>query len=125
MEVEGAGFSPLHIPFSLLFSEHAYYLEAPDRSPQAVGGVVRLSKDEGQIWLVCTPSITKYPKHFIKWGYKWLNGIEQDYKLLWNLADVRNKVHHRVLKHFGFKALRTVPNGPECLPYFEIVKLCA
>ena len=122
-EVEGMGLSLLHVPFGVLASEHATYFHV-DGEPAGIAGVVRLSPTEGQIWMLCTPLITTRPHTFVRQAKKWLREVEQEYKLLWNLADARNHVHHKLLKHLGFKALRTVPTGPESLPYYEIVKLC-
>lgn len=124
-EVRGMGSSPLHVPFGVLISEHATFFHDTDGSPAGLAGVVRLSPSEGQIWMLCTPLITTKPHTFVRGAKKWLKEVEKDYDLLWNLADTRNDVHHKLLKHLGFRALRTVPTGPQQIPYFEIVKLCA
>ena len=124
-EVHGMGSSPLHVPFGVLISEHATFFHDTDGSPAGLAGVVRLSPVEGQIWMLCTPLITTKPHTFVRGARKWLKEVEKDYDLLWNLADTRNDVHHKLLKHLGFRALRTVPTGPQQIPYFEIVKLCA
>ena len=124
-EMKGTGLPLLHVPFGVFLSEHATYFHDTDGSPAGLAGVVRLSPTEGQIWMLCTPLITTKPHTFVRGAKKWLKEVEKDYKLLWNIADVRNSVHHKLLKHLGFKALRTVPVGPDALPYFEIVKLCA
>ena len=124
-EVEGMGFSLLHVPFGVLASEHATYFHDGEGQPAGIAGIVRLSPTEGQIWMLCTPLITSKPHTFVRQAKKWLKGVEREYKLLWNLADARNHVHHKLLKHLGFKAIRTVPTGPQALPYYEIVKLCA
>ena len=122
-EVTGMGFDLLHVPLGVLTSEHATYFHV-DEEPAGIAGVVRLSPTEGQIWMLCTPLITTRPHTFVRQAKKWLREVEREYTLLWNLADARNHVHHKLLKHLGFKALRTVPTGPESLPYYEIVKLC-
>ena len=124
-EVKGAGMSPLHVPFGVLIREHATFFYDTDGNPAGLAGVVRLSPTEGQIWMLCTPVITTKPHTFVRGAKAWLSEVESDYKLLWNIADVRNTVHHKLLKHLGFRALRTVPTGPDALPYYEIVKLCA
>ena len=124
-EVRGMGSSPLHVPFGVLISEHATFFHDTDGSPAGLAGVVRLSPSEGQIWMLCTPLITTKPHTFVRGAKKWLKEVEKDYELLWNLADTRNDVHHKLLKHLGFRALRKVPTGPQQIPYFEIVKLCA
>ena len=122
-EVTGMGFDLLHVPLGVLTSEHSTYFHV-DEEPAGIAGVVRLSPTEGQIWMLCTPLITTRPHTFVRQAKKWLREVEREYTLLWNLADARNHVHHKLLKHLGFKALRTVPTGPESLPYYEIVKLC-
>jgi hypothetical protein len=124
-EVEGMGFPLLHAPIGLLFSEHPTYIETPDGSPGGIAGVVRINEHEGQVWLLCTNHLTRFPIHTVRAGMQWLREVEKDYRLLWNLADARNHVHHKLLKLTGFKALRSVPTGPDHLPYYEIVKLCA
>ena len=123
-ELMGMGHEPLHIPFGVLVSDHATYFHW-DEEPAGIAGVVRLSPTEGQIWMLCTPVITTQPHHFARNARRWLKEVEQDYSLLWNLADARNHVHHKLLKFLGFKALRSIPSGPNNLPYYEIVKLCA
>ena len=124
-EVVGMGVELIQVPFGVLVSEHATYFHDENGSPAGIAGVIRLSPTEGQIWMLCTPLITTKPITFVRQAKAWLREVEQEYQLLWNLADARNHVHHKLLKHLGFKALRTVPAGPEALPYFEIVKLCA
>ena len=124
-EVLGMGLSMLHVPFGVLASEHATFFHDGDGTPAGIAGIVRLSPTEGQIWMLCTPLITTKPITFVRQAKKWLTSVEREYALLWNYADARNHVHHKLLKHLGFKALRTVPTGPELLPYYEIVKLCA
>ena len=124
-EVEGLGFPLLHVPFGVLASEHATYFYDKDGRPAGIAGIARLSPTEGQIWMLCTPVITDSPFTFVRQATKWLKEAERDYQLLWNLADARNHVHHKLLRHLGFKALRSVPCGPELLPYLEIVRLFA
>ena len=124
-EVRGMGSTPLQVPFGILISEHATFFHDIDGTPAGLAGVVRLNHHEGQIWMLCTPLITTKPHTFVRGAKRWLKEVEKDYDLLWNLADTRNDVHHKLLKHLGFKAIRTVPTGPQQIPYFEIVKLCA
>jgi len=124
-EVQGMGLPLLHAPFGVLVSEHATYFHDVDGSPAGMAGVVRLSPTEGQIWMLCTPLITTKPHTFVRGAKAWLRQVESEYKLLWNLADSRNTVHHKLLKHLGFRALRKIPVGPNAIPFYEIVKLCA
>ena len=124
-EVEGMGVDPLHVPFGVLASEHPVFFHDGDENPAGIAGIARLSPSEGQIWMLCTPLITKRPLLFVREARRWLMSVEREYQLLWNYADARNHVHHKLLKHLGFRALREVPVGPYNLPYLEIVRLCA
>tara|TARA_R100001463_G_scaffold132359_1_gene192995 strand:+ start:23388 stop:23867 length:480 start_codon:yes stop_codon:yes gene_type:complete len=123
-ELEGFGEGLLSIPLGILSSEHPVVFYSPAGELAGVAGVVRLDNQVGQIWMLCTPVIMEHPITFVRQAKKWLMSIQGEYQLLWNLADARNQVHHKLLKHLGFKALRTVPVGPNNLPYLEIVKLC-
>ena len=123
-EMEGIGVSILSLPFGVLISEHAVYFFSKEGKAAGLAGIVRLDNNVGQIWMLCTPVIHDAPITFVREAKKWLDNIQGEYTLLWNVADARNQVHHKLLKHLGFKALRTVPVGPKNLPYYEIVKLC-
>ena len=125
-EVEGLGLNPIfHIPFGVATCNHSTYFYTKSGEPAGVAGIADISDGVGQIWMLCTPAIHNEPFTFVRQAKLWLSEIEHQYELLWNLADARNHVHHKLLKHLGFKALRVIPAGPEQLPYFEIVKLCA
>ena len=120
-EVEGLGHNLLHLPYGVLASDHSTVFFDRSGEPAGIAGI----SGDGQIWMLCTPVIHNEPITFVRQAKLWLTGVEHNYRLLWNLADARNHVHHKLLKHLGFKALRAVPVGPEQLPYYEIVKLCA
>ena len=124
-EVEGLGQSLLHLPFGVVVSNHSTAFHSRDGELAGIAGITDVEPGVGQIWMLCTPVIHKEPITFVRQAKLWLTGVEHNYRLLWNLADARNHVHHKLLKHLGFKALRAVPVGSEQLPYFEIVKLCA
>ena len=124
-EVEGLGQNPLHIPYGVVISSHSTYFHTRDGSAAGIVAITDVGDNVGQIWMLCTPAIHKEPVTFVKQAKLWLAGVEHNYRLLWNLADARNHVHHKLLKHLGFKALRAVPVGPDQIPYYEIVKLCA
>ena len=123
-EVEGLGYSPKDIPYSYLISEVCVYFYDKDDNPAGVAGVVREGVF-GKIWMLCTDVIHNEPIKFVRQAKSWINSIEKDYQLLYNVVDTRNTVHHKLLKHLGFKALSVQHVGPDHLPYYEIVKLCA
>jgi len=124
-EVEGMGLSLLHLPYGVIVSDHAVAFFTKEGAHAGIAGITEVGEGIGQIWMLCTPEIHKEPITFVRQAKQWLDGVQHNYRLLWNLADARNHVHHKLLNHLGFQALRTVPVGAEQLPYYEIVRLCA
>ena len=122
-ELEGLGLNQLNIPVGVLSSEHSTVFYTREGEIAGCAGINRMDDNVGQIWMLCTEAIHKEPITFVRQAKKWLRDIESDYRLLWNLADARNHVHHKLLRHLGFKAIRSVPIGDN--HYYEIVKLCA
>ena len=124
MEMEGLGHHPLALPFLVQLSSNTISFFDDDESIAGVGGIV---PDErlhvGQVWMLCTPIVTRKPHTFVRHAKRWLNE-QHDYRLLWNIADARNKFHHKLLKILGFKGIKLVHPPPHSLPYYEIVKLC-
>ena len=124
-ELLGMGYSHLHVPFGVATSSHATTFFTRNGDLAGVAGVNPESNGQALVWMVCTPAIHNEVFTFVRQAKHWLSEVETEYSLLWNLADARNHMHHKLLRHLGFKALRAVPVGPKQLPYFEIVKLCA
>ena len=123
-ELLGMGHTHLHIPFGVVTSEHSTTFFTRNGDIAGVAGVSPESNGQGQVWMLCTPAIHNEVITFVRQAKQWITEVEPEYSLLWNLADARNHMHHKLLKHLGFKALRAVPCGPDQLPYFEIVRLC-
>jgi len=123
-EVMGLGHSLAVIPFCVSVSEVAVAFCDSDGTVAGVAGVISERPGVGQIWMLCTPVLSRKPITFVRGAKKWLAEL-QGYKLLWNLADARNDFHHKLLKMLGFKAIRKAYPPPYYLPYMEIVKLCA
>ena len=124
-ELEGMGHPILHIPYGILVSNHATLFHDKNGAMAGIAGIVELEPGIGQIWMLCTSVVETAPHTFIRNAKRWLREVEKEYTLLWNFADARNHYHHKLLRLLGFQALRIVPIGPDNLPYFEIVKLCA
>ena len=115
---EGHGHIPkIHIP---LFSRegHCVYFTVPNGETAGIAGVT----ENGSIWMLCTPSILKYPLTFAKEAKRFVDNRPEP--LLWNIADKRNTVHLKLLKFLGFKFLREVTYGPNNLTFIEFAK-CA
>lgn len=115
---EGHGLTPtIHIP---LYSQHGdcVYFTVPNGETAGIAGV---NKD-GSIWMLCTPSILKYPLTFAKESKRFVESRTEP--LLWNIADKRNTVHLKLLKFLGFNFLREVTHGPNNLSFIEFAR-CA
>jgi len=123
-EVAGMGVNLLHLPFSILISDHATSFWHDDVLG-GIAGVVNHGDDTGYVWMLSTPEVETRPHIMVRGARRWIKEVEKDYRLLYALADARNTAHHKLVKFLGFKALRAVPTGPHQLPYLEIVKLCA
>lgn len=125
-ELEGRGFDPMVLPLCVL---HSTTSVAFFDSEGQIGGIGGIAPDPssslcGVVWMICTPVVSKHPHTFVREARRWLSENELNYRILWNLADARNHLHHKLLRLLGFKALRTVHTSPFFLPYLEIVKLC-
>ena len=123
-EILAAGSCPNDIPIWLSQSEHPTAVTNYEGQIAGVAGVVRVNKQVGVIWLLCTPAIETMPIAFFRKAHEWMENIQKDYTLLWNHCDVRNKTHHRLLKFLGFTAINKVSLGPDKKTFYEIVKLC-
>ena len=125
-EIEALGHNGLGVVFSVLLSDVAVSFFNSQGEIAGVAGIVPDSREGvGIIWMLCTPVVQSQRITFVKQAKAWLRDEQSNYRVLWNLADARNQLHHKLLKMLGFKALRSVPAGPNNLPFLEIVKLCA
>lgn len=124
-EIEALGFSASMIPTWVEASACPIFLGSPYGDPVAVGGVIpdRVA-GSGVIWMLCTPAISGMPYAAVREAREWLREISPYFWFLHNICDKRNLVHHKLLKHLGFRAIREVNIGPYNLPFYEIVKLC-
>ena len=113
---EGHGHDPLTtIP---LCSQQGFcvYFTVPNGETAGIAGV----HENGQIWMLCTPAIHKYPLTFAREAKRFIDSRPEP--LLWNICDKRNIVHLKLLKFLGFKFLREVKHGPNNLTFIEFAK---
>ena len=113
---EGHGHDPLTtIP---LCSQQGFcvYFTVPNGETAGIAGV----HENGQIWMLCTPAIHKYPLTFAREAKRFIDSRPEP--LLWNICDKRNTVHLKLLKFLGFKFLREVKHGPNNLTFIEFAK---
>ena len=93
------------------------YFTVPDGKTAGMAGV----GEEGDIWMLCTPDIHRYPITFAREAKRYVDSRPES--LLWNIVDSRNKAHLRLLKFLGFKFLRKYEHGPNSIPFIEFCRV--
>jgi len=124
-ELEGMGMTPFQVIWGVLLCEDTFAFTNYEGKLAGVGGVIPDEEGNAYIWTLTTPEIYSMGRTFFRQAKRRIDELTKPYKMVYAQCDVRNKLHHRFLKHLGFKALRTVPTGPDNLPYYEVVRLCA
>jgi hypothetical protein len=115
--VEGHGVEPtIAIPLCASCGSSVYFT-VPDGKTAGLAGI----EEDGRIWMLCTDAIHKYPITFAREAKRFIDSRTEP--ILWNVVDARNTAHIKLLKYLGFKFLRTVPFGPNQLPFIEFCKL--
>ena len=114
---EGHGHDPIvHVPSGALIGDSVYFT-VPDGRLAGLAGV----HGNGQIWMLCTPAIHKYPITFAREAKRFIESRTE--KLLWNVVDERNTVHLKLLRFLGFKFLRRLKYGPNNLSFIEFARV--
>ena len=114
---EGHGHDPkVILPLAYDIGDSVYF-RVPNGELAGIAGV----HGEGQIWMLCTPAIFKYPMTFAREAKRYVESRQE--KLLWNIADKRNIVHLKLLKFLGFKFLRELKHGPNQLTFIEFCRV--
>ena len=113
---EGHGYDPMEVIPLAVQSDDSISFQSPDGVYAGVAGVHK----NGQIWMLCTPAIYKYPIAFAKEARDYVDSRQE--KLLWNFVDKRNKTHLKLLRFLGFKFLRELPYGPNNLSFIEFCR---
>ena len=114
---EGHGYDPTVILPSTYDMGDSVYFRVPNGELAGIAGV----HDKGQIWMLCTPAILKYPVTFAREAKRYVDSRQE--KLLWNIVDKRNKVHIKLLRFLGFKFLRELKHGPNNLSFMEFCRV--
>ena len=114
---EGHGYVPTVILPSTYDMGDSVYFRVPNGELAGIAGV----HDKGQIWMLCTPAILKYPVTFAREAKRYVDSRQE--KLLWNIVDKRNIVHLKLLRFLGFKFLRELKHGPNQLTFIEFCRV--
>jgi hypothetical protein len=113
---EGHGHDP-EIVIPLAYQGDSVYFRVPNGELAGIAGVQK----DGQIWMLCTPAILKYPVTFAREAKRYVDSRQE--KLLWNVVDKRNTVHIKLLRFLGFKFLRELEYGPNKLTFIEFCRI--
>lgn len=71
-------------------------------------------------WLVSTPVILEHPVEFAVNVKRLFEALHEDYDLITNFTDARNKVHHKLIKWLGCVPIRRIEKfGAYSLPFIE------
>ena len=114
---EGHGIDPRFLPLIMSQNPSYVYFTVPDGKTAGMAGVGK----EGDIWMLCTPDIHRYPITFAREAKRYVDSREE--QLLWNIVDSRNKAHLRLLKFLGFKFLRKLKHGPNNVTFIEFCRV--
>ena len=93
------------------------YFTVPDGKTAGMAGV----GEQGDIWMLCTPDIHRYPITFAREAKRYVDSRPEP--LLWNIVDSRNKAHLKLLKFLGFKFLRKLKHGPNNITFIEFCRV--
>lgn len=97
-----------------------------DGIPACVFGVgqATILSLKGSPWLLGTDELPKHARAFLRMSKAYVERIRQEYHLLENYVDARNKHAIRWLKWLGFEFEEAKPFGPDRVPFhrFFMVK---
>ena len=114
---EGHGIDHKDLPFLMTHNPSYVYFTVPDGKTAGMAGV----GEQGDIWMLCTPDIHRYPITFAREAKRYVDSRTEP--LLWNIVDSRNTVHLKLLKFLGFKFLRKLKHGPNNITFIEFCRV--
>ena len=114
---EGHGIPAALLPSIMAHNPSYVYFTVPDGKTAGMAGV----GEQGDIWMLCTPDIHRYPITFAREAKRYVDSREEP--LLWNIVDSRNTAHLRLLKFLGFKFLRKFKHGPNDITFIEFCRV--
>ena len=114
---EGHGIDHRLLPLLMTQNPSYVYFTVPDGKTAGMAGV----GDKGDIWMLCTPDIHRYPIRFAREAKRFVDSRKEP--LLWNIVDSRNTVHLKLLKFLGFKFLRKFEHGPNNVTFIEFCRV--
>lgn len=122
-EIQTCGWHPLFcLPMSVTSSEDPIVFYTPKGDIAGFAGIRREDDLSGVVWMLCTKAVETIPILFCKEARAWLDR-QTTYQILHNVADPRNTLHMKLLKHLGFKRLGYQPVGPKRSTFVEFARI--
>ncbi|MDP6213163.1 MAG: DUF2833 domain-containing protein [Candidatus Thalassarchaeaceae archaeon] len=92
--------------------------------PFIMFGVAPVDDVSGAVWLLGTPTVTKARVAFLKESRRIIDEFHDDFPLLFNFVDARNKVHIRWIEWLGFTFINNHESfGFECREFLEFLRI--
>ena len=109
---------------SIELSDPGYTVVSQDEEPMAVFGTAPYQNRFGLIWFMSSEKIFRENKlDFLKKTKFWVEKFFENYDILLNVLDARNKVHIRWLKWLGFEFIADINNfGVEKRTFRQFVR---
>ena len=114
---EGHGLDPLTYLAAMSTDPATVYFTSPSGKAAGMAGVGK----KGDIWMLCTNVIHEQPTLFARQAKRYVDSREEP--LLWNIVDIRNTAHLKLLKFLGFKFLRKLEHGPNNVTFIEFCRV--
>lgn len=116
-----------HTPSAAMMYAHGYVKTAlVDNLPLLIFGVAPSPTPEaGLVWMLASDYLeAPRPRRLLaRHSREWVEDMQQNYDLLFNIADARNTAHHKWLKFCGFKFIRKFNHGPCNAPFYEFARM--
>jgi hypothetical protein len=78
----------------------------------------------GSPWMLGSDKIPQIKKDLLTQSVEWVKEVNQQYPLLINYVDARNRVALRWLSHIGFSFVQYIPEfGVGRIPFYEFVRI--
>jgi hypothetical protein len=108
------------------FSDVPLAIQDDDGSTIGLFGVVTTQKcpKVGAVWLLASPKLLKHSRRLARESRRWVETLQAQYDVLFNLVDERNTVHIRWIQWCGFTFVNRHPAlGVEQRPFLEFVRI--
>lgn len=117
---------PPELVLPLSAAREEVYVFTDNGTPEVIFGVSPVAHYPhlGLIWMMASDRLSSYRRELVTLVPQQIDKFHDQYPLLGNHVDARNKVHIGWIKRSGFSLLRVIPKyGVEQTPFIEFAKL--